>query len=665
MWKSERSQLYFYAVTLFTSAFLLFQVQPLMGKYILPWFGGAPSVWTVCLLFFQVTLLVGYSYAYFLTRYASLRWQLLIHGALLGCALLALPITPSERWKLVADSSPTWQVLMLLSVAIGFPYAVLSSTSPLLQSWFGQTRQRMSPYRLYAVSNTGSLLGLLAYPFYVEWAFRLNTQTYIWSALFALFVLLSVHCAWLTWIDRAVGRQPDGDARAPSISEPEPPGPLNRVDVALWIVLSCCGSIMLLASTNHICQDIAAVPFLWVLPLSVYLISFIVCFDRESWYRRYLFAWALILGTLVYAVMAAKLVRLDFLPALITNVIISVWLLAGCCFICHGELVRLKPPKQWLPSFYLAVAAGGALGGLLVSVVAPAVFSSYAEFSIGLIAPLVILLGLIRRDRWRRLADHEKPRFLLTTSVLVVSVIAIVIAAEWFTGSLIGPRVSGELVASSRNFFGALQIVRAEKDHPERDRLVLVHGSTLHGFQYQQAKKRHIPTMYYTHESGVGRAILHHPRYRDGSKPLRMGVVGLGVGTLSCYARKGDYLRYYEIDPKVVQLADQYFTFDEDARQRGVDLEVYLGDARIVMEQQLADGRSEQFDLLVIDAFSSDAIPAHLLTRECFQVYQKHLAPGGVLAIHISNRHIDLSPVVRAAAESLQMQAHPLNYSPG
>ncbi len=202
-------------------------------------------------------------------------------------------------------------------------------------------------------------------------------------------------------------------------------------------------------------------------------------------------------------------------------------------------------------------------------------------------------------------------------------------------------------------------------DWTERDRLVLVHGSTLHGFQYQQAEKRHIPTMYYTRESGVGRAILHHPRYRDGTAPFRMGVVGLGVGTLSYYARQGDYLRYYEIDPKVVQIADQYFTFDEDARKRGVDLEVYLGDARIVMEQQLAGGRSEQFDLLVIDAFSSDAIPAHLLTRECFQVYQKHLAPGGVLAIHISNRHVDLSPVLRAAAESLHMQARPLNYSPG
>jgi predicted O-methyltransferase YrrM len=272
---------------------------------------------------------------------------------------------------------------------------------------------------------------------------------------------------------------------------------------------------------------------------------------------------------------------------------------------------------------------------------------------------------LMRRDRWRRLPDNKKPRFLLSTGVLAVSVIAIVVAAQWLTGNSLDPRTSGELVAGSRNFFGALQIIRADKDHPERDRLILVHGSTVHGFQYQQAEKRHIPTMYYSRESGVGRAILHHPRYRDRSKPLRIGVVGLGVGTLSCYARKGDYLRYYEIDPKVVQIADRYFTFDEDARKRGADLEVYLGDARIVMEQQLADGRSEQFDLLVIDAFSSDAIPAHLLTRECFQVYQEHLAPGGVLAIHVSNRHVDLSPVLRAAAESLQMQAHPLSYSPG
>lgn len=643
-----------YMLTIFLGAFLLFQVQPLIGKFILPWFGGTPAVWTTCLLFFQSLLLVGYAYAHGVAQQLRPRWQLAVHLALLGGTLLLLPIAPSAAWKPAAEANPTWNVLLLLAVSVGAPYLVLASTSPLVQSWFNRRHPGRSPYWLYALSNIGSLLGLFTYPFLVERLLPLQTQTTVWTALYVLFLALYVWCTIDSWKGKAAtsGRQPAGtnppagrESARQTTAAPRPSAAL----VALWLALSACGSVMLLATTNLMCQDVAPVPFLWVLPLSLYLLSFILFFGNDRWYRRDWCAVALIVAVALSVIYSSNIQDLN----LIAQIAMYCFVLTACCFVCHGELVKLKPAPRHLTLFYLIVSAGGALGGVLVSLVAPQIFTGYAEYYLGLAACAVLLVVLYRRDRWSAAGDSQHTRQIRWAAASLVAVGTVVSGGAWTYSKFSGDNSPARIVDRQRNFYGSLTIVKRTSADSRYDRVVMTHGNTAHGFQFLDPERRQAPTMYYQRQSGIGLAIESHPNFRDENRPLRLGVVGLGAGTLCCYARSGDYVRFYEIDPLVIELAERHFTFQHDARRRGADVDVFLGDGRLVMERQLARGEAQRFDVLAVDAFSSDAIPLHLLTRECFEIYLKHLRPDGILAVHISNRHLDLSPVVRTLAAEL------------
>ncbi len=593
-----------YATTVFLSAFLLFQVQPLIGKYILPWFGGTSSVWTTSLLFFQVALLAGYAYAHLIVSRLSPRAQGTLHLALLTAALLALPITPSDGWKPGPADDPTWRILALLTVSIGAPYLLLSSTGPLLQGWFSRTYPGRSPYRLYALSNAGSLLALVSYPVVFERLLGLQTQTRVWSAGYVLFAVVCGTVAWR--LLRAPPVAPAGDRAAdpPAAarasggrvdrerggSEERSPG---RLDAVFWLALSAAGSTMLLATTNVITQDVAVVPFLWVLPLSLYLLTFIITFDNERWYDRTFFALMLVVAAtaVIYAIYAGVELSLPAQVGIFSGVLFFV------CMSCHGELVKLRPGPSQLTLFYLMVAAGGAIGGVLVAVVAPLVFDGFWEYHSGVFGACALVAAVIGRDQLRR--RREQPARAgetwqpLAAAAAVLAVVGGLFGLAWLLDEDVD-RAHANVITMERNFYGVLRVVDALTDDPAQRRIALVHGTILHGFQYQAAEKRGWATTYYGPESGVSIALNQHPRRRTTAGPLRIGVIGLGTGTIAVSADAGDYLRFYEINPTVVELSGEYFTFVSDAVARGADVDVFLGDARIVMERQRERGELQR-----------------------------------------------------------------------
>ncbi len=680
-----------YLLTTFLSAFLLFAVQPLIAKYILPWFGGTPSVWTTCMLFFQVLLLGGYAHAHLLSTRLGPRGQTVAQVTVLLASLALLmvlgrvwdaPITPGAGWKPGSADDPVAFIVVLLAVSVGLPFFVLSTTGPLLQAWFARMHPGVSPYRLYAVSNVGSLLALLSYPFIVEPRLSLRVQAQVWSWAYGGFALAGAACAAASW-----GRTPRvevGPAASPTPSEQ-----------LLWLGLAACPSIMLLATTNQLCQDVGVVPFLWILPLGLYLLSFVVCFENPRWYSRRwwhpAFGVALVAGCVV--------VTLGPILHLPVQIGAHSFVLLAICMVCHGELVRMRPGPGQLTSFYLLVAAGGALGGGFVAVVAPVLFKGFWEYHLALGGSALLVFALLIRDRrsWLHEANPWMPGLLMLGAALFPELAAagagketfaarwpyhllVVLASVPLVRSLSRRSDSGSarwlqvccagtlvllaealvvnayvqlrsVVALSRNFYGVLAVVPSDSEDPEWRAYVLRHGSVMHGFQFRDPAKQLLPTAYYAPSSGLGLAILNHPRRQSGATPMRIGGVGLGIGTIAAYGRPGDYVRFYEINPEVLRLAHEteYFSY---LRTSAARVEVILGDARLSMERELEQGGSQQFDVLVLDAFSGGAIPLHLLTEEAFRIYLEHLRnPGGILALHISNEHIDLRPVVFALAD--------------
>lgn len=627
-----------FAAAIGLGAFLLFLVQFIMGKLILPWFGGAAAVWTTCMLFFQVGLLLGYGYAHLLTSYLSPRWQRDVHILLLllSFALLAgrafswpSPLLPDDSWKPRPAGSPSLQILLLLSLTVGLPYLVLSATGPLLQAWFARLRPGQLPYRLYALSNLGSLLGLLSYPFVLEPSLTLPAQGRLWALGFGLFAIGCSFCAL-----------PMGRLAAPPLpatrqegrsADPGDAPPLSRY--GLWFALAAVASVMLLAATNQICQEVAVVPFLWMLPLCLYLLSFILCFEFERLYRRAIWGSALILsaaasaGTLHWGTDAPLPVQLGAY---------SLVLLAYC-MVCHGELAALKPPARYLTSFYLTLSAGGAAGGLFSALLAPAVFPAFWEFHCALLAGVILLGVLLWRERGGSLYWGGRSR-LASAAVGVAVLVGL--------GAVLVQEAMDDLggaVYVSRNFFGVLRVSRRGQGTDEF--LRLKHGRTPHGMQYTEPQRHLVPTTFYNPGSGVGLALANHPRRQQGG--MRVGVVGLGAGTLAAYARPGDSYRFYEINPEVIRLStsdDPLFTYLRDARGQ---VTTVLGDARLSLEHE----PPQEFDLLALDAFSSDAIPIHLLTREAVDLYLRHMKQDGILAVHITNRYLDLRPVIRGIME--------------
>ena len=620
-----------YAMTIFVGAFLLFQVQPLIAKYILPWFGGGPGVWTTCMLFFQVLLLGGYAYAHFTSRWLRPRTQAVVHLVLLAAALAFLPITPADAWKPMGAENPVLRILALLAVSVGLPYFVLSATGPLMQQWFTRTSPGRSPYRLYALSNAGSLLALVSYPFFFETHFARKTQAGMWAGGLVAFVIFCGYCALKLWKSET---RPDA-ATLPRSDAPTLPT-LTRL---LWLLLPACASVLLLATTNKICQDVAVIPFLWVLPLALYLLSFIICFDSPRWYLRFPFGLALLLS-LCWICWALPKGTETSLRVLVAGY--SFCLFAGC-MVCHGEVYRLRPDPKHLTFFYLLIAAGGALGGVLVAVVAPLVFNDYQELPLGYLLCGALLLAVWMRER--QAATGQYRIGFAGGGLLVLVFLALLMRQR-------ADKFGDALVEKRRSFYGVLAVVEDAKDNSMFHHFSLWHGSTLHGLQFVDPAAATWPTLYYEQSSGAGRALLSLP-HRD----RRIGLVGLGVGTLAAYARTNDYCRFYEIDPEVMRMATRYFTY---AGHCAGKVDCVIGDARLSLEREPA----ERFDLLALDAFSGDSIPVHLLTKEAFAVYDRHMNTNGIIAVHTSNNYLDLEPLLVHLAAELKyhvavVEAHP------
>jgi MFS family permease/SAM-dependent methyltransferase len=612
-----------YAATIFLSSFLLFMVQPLIARLILPWFGGSAAVWTTCMLFFQALLLAGYAYAHLLEKkLAPGRLQALAHAVLLAAAVAMLPIAPSEAWKPAGDDEPISRILLLLAASVGLPYFLLASTSPLLQAWFARARPGEDPYRLFAISNLASLIALIGYPFVVEPFLGGGEQVRLWSWGFAAFAVL---CAAVAW------RTPKPQAVLEAIPEHE--GAVGRREILLWLVLSATGSVLLLAVTNHLTQNVASIPLLWLAPLTIYLLTFIFAFEGRNWYRPQLL-WPFVLVWL--GGMAWMLVDEDFhydLPMQLGMFLPGLFL--GCLF-CHGELYRLRPAPRQLTRFYLVVSAGGALGGLLVAVVAPLALDAYYELGIGM--TVLALLAAVRFAPLGRVPG--------LASLAVLMGVAACAAYDAF-------HYHRDVLASERGFYGVLRVKEygspGEPSHLRR----LVHGTIMHGEQYLHLERRRFITTYYQETSGIGLAI----KSRQEAGPIRVGVIGLGTGTIAAYGRAGDVYRFYDIDPRVVGLANEFFTYLADSPAR---VEVALGDARLSLEREAP----QNFDVLAVDAFSSDAIPVHLITREALAVYLKHVKDDGIVAFHVSNRFLQLIPVVTRIAKEQGAHAVLVNDDP-
>jgi len=597
----------FYAGTIFLSSFLLFLVQPLIARLILPWFGGSAAVWTTCMLFFQALLLAGYAYAHWLTRLSNKRAEAVIHTVLLLAAVATLPIAPSEAWKPTGTEEPVTRILLLLGASVGLPYFLLASTSPLLQAWFSRARPGENPYRLFAISNLASLLALIGYPFVVEPFLGGVQQVHVWSWLFATFALACAAMAWMT------PRQIIETKVAEGASE-------ERSPWVLWLALSATGSVLLLAVTNHLTQNVAAVPLLWLAPLTLYLLTFIIAFEGKGWYQLE-WLWAILLALI--GAMGWLLVDSDFDFDLVVQLAVFLpGMFIGCLF-CHGELYKLRPAPARLTAFYLAVSLGGAIGGLLVAVVAPLVFNGYYELGVALVV-LATLAAL-------RLATIGRiPAFVSLALLLAIAASA---AYDSF-------RYHRDVRVATRSFYGVLRVKEYGRPGEESHMRRLVHGAIMHGEQYLHDKFRRQLTTYYHEDSGIGAAIRSLPEDR----PARVGVIGLGTGTIAAYGRKGDVYRFYDIDARVMDLARTQFTYLGDSAAK---IELALGDARLTLERE----QPQNFDVLAVDAFSSDAIPVHLITREALGTYLRHMKPDGIVAFHVSNRFLDLIPVVARLAK--------------
>jgi len=621
------------SLTVFLSALLLFLVQPVIAKVLLPWFGGGASVWAVCLVFFQTALFLGYLYAHWSVSRLRPARQAQVHTGLIGASLLALFFL-NYRWTFQDAGDPAFRILTLLVLMVGLPYFTLSATGPLLQAWLA-LRERgvdgekdvivpaVRPYRLYALSNAGSLLALLGYPFLVEPYLTLRQQLAAWTVCYLGF---GISCALAAARVRVLP-QPASPASPPDAGGgTDEPSSRQKL---LWLALAACPSVLLLSITNHLTQNVAAIPFLWLLPLSLYLLSFIICFGPGEWRWSKSF---LPLPALTIAAMAAALLLFSSDPELkILLPLFSAGLFTAC-LMCHGELARLKPPARQLTSFYLMISLGGAAGSVFVGLLAPRLFSGFYELQFGLGAYALLAWAVFYRDE----PVKASPAWL-TLGALTLALI-------FWMGRDIRQRGEENLLAE-RNFYGALSVRQEILEDGEIGRS-LSNGTIIHGAQYLTSRRRGEPTTYYGLESGIGLVMREGPR----PGPRRVGVIGLGAGTMAVYGQPGDSYRFYEINPLIVDVARNQFSFLRDS-QAGI--EIAVGDARLLLQRE----ENQNFDVLVVDAFAGDSVPVHLLTREAFALYFRHLKPDGVLAVHVSSIYLSLEPVVKLAAVSLGKRA--------
>lgn len=630
---SRRQITMLYAATMGLAGFLLFQVQPVMAKYILPWFGGSATTWIVCMLFFQFALLGGYAYAYAVTRPLPLRLQAGLQIALLALVLALLPITPSDAWKPVEAGDPTWRIIALLAISVGGPYLILATTSPLLQRWLTQLDPGINVSRLFAVSNFGSFLGLLSYPFVFERSLSSLEQTWLWSAGFLGYAALFAVCALVVW-RRQAGEAGIAVGEGGVTAAGRTGGP-----AALWLVYSALGSVLLLATTNQITQWSAVVPFLWIAPLSLYLLSFVIAFGQQRLYRRLPFAVAfLLLAALSYALPAP-----DTAGTLLLGIALQCATLFAGCMICHSEMVAIQPEPSRLPSFYLASAVGGATGGLVVALLAPMLLRDYWEQPVAIAVVAAIAVSLCARSH------TGAPRLALAAS-------AVVFAAAMAALLVRELAASADVVERIRNFYGVVKVVRESADDPDEASLVMQQAGIDQGSQFLAPERRREAACAFTAGSGVGHAIFRNARRRaDPAAPVRIGIVGLGAGMVATHGRAGDLVRYYELNPAVGALVERHFSFLKDAPSK---TEIVYGDGRLVLEREAATGGSQRYDVIVMNAFRGASPPMHLMTKEAFDVYLSHLEPNGVLAINFELDTFEIAPLHRglAAAAGLDVR---------
>lgn len=686
----DRGIVWIYSLTILVAAFLLFQVELILSAYVLPWFGGSAAVWTTTMLVFQTLLFAGYAYAHQISSRLPARRQVSLHFALIAASLVLLavaatywpsPITPGSNWKPEDINQPVLNIVAILLISVGIPFFLLSTSGPLLQAWYTRVTNR-PPYRLYAVSNIGSLLGLLSYPFVVQPLLKLRTQGWLWSALYLAFGAGIAACA--VTLRSAQKQEELASSELPKDASP------GGGQYVLWVLLPACASVALLATTSVISLYLAATPLIWVLPLSVYLISFIICFGRASWYAAGWFHASYGLGCVTLLITIAAADVWYELGA-------CLFLLFVICMICHGEVARIKPAPDHATAFYLCISAGGALGGIFVGLIAPLMFSRIWEFQFAIVATgLLALVGLYRRkDSWLYSAPRMAIRAVLVLlagapflamrlspevaagftemryfqaaallSIPLVPILAIAlikprqnhftlaaIALAGLSLVLLGYSLyrvpwgkNGTTVARVRNFYGVLEVQQSPEE------TMLMHGKTLHGSQLRAPKLRQMPITYYAPESAFGQFILTHPK-RNPAVAMRIGVIGMGTGTIAAYGLPGDSIRFYELNPGVDEMVrgkDAWFTFVNDSRAQ---VDVVLGDGRLSLEREWQRGERQNFDVLILDAFNGDAIPVHLLTLEAFQTYMQQLAPDGVLVLHVSSSTLDLSPVLLGAMQ--------------
>jgi cytochrome c-type biogenesis protein CcmH/NrfF len=655
-----------FSLTALTSAFLLFWVEPLFAKMVLPLLGGSPAVWNTCLMYFQAMLLLGYLYAHLSSRYLDARKQARVHVGLLALALVSLPVAIPGGWTPPPSGNVIPWLLKLLTLALGAPFVVLAATAPLVQRWLSGTEHpaAKNPYMLYAASNAGSLLGLLAFPVLLEPNLSLGDQAKLWSAGYAIAVVLTTACAWLLW--RKSPRRKKPATPAASANDDSSRRPANR-ERARWLALAFVPSSLLLGVTTYLSTDVASMPLLWVVPLALYLITFIIVFARRS--RRQNLP-----AAIVHAVLVTLLVLLVFWDrhiGLRWEYVLHLGVFAATALVLHGELAASRPATEHLTEFYLWLALGGALGGAFNALIAPLLFKSIAEYQ------LVLVLACFLRPSWRVRAPDFIEGIPWVTSAAIPALLLGVIAANGggdhhilgipakMIASLIAAGIvlslstnalrfgvsvaslalvgaflahrSERILFADRSFFGAYRVQRLSGSAN-----FLIHGTTIHGAQFPDSARRRTPVTYYHPRGPVGQLFSA----LQGRLPdRRIGVVGLGAGSLLCYSKPGEEWTFFEIDPLVEGIARnrKYFTFLHDC---AVQPKVVIGDARLTLSRQ-PDAR---FGLLVVDAFSSDAIPVHLLTREALALYRRVLDQRGILFIHISNQHLNLQPVVAALA---------------
>ena len=653
-----------FAAAIFLSAALLFAVQPMFTKMVLPRLGGTPSVWSVAMVFFQAVLLAGYAYAHALTKYLPGKRSVAVHVAVMAAATLFLPLTIAPWWgRPPADATAALWLLGLFTVSIGLPFFALSANGPLLQAWFARTDHpaAANPYFLYAASNIGSFLALLSYPFVLEPLTTLGLQTAGWAVLFVVLIAL------IAWCGVLMLRNARTDALAVAASAEPAPG---WRDAARWVALAAVPSALLISVTSHISTDIAAAPFMWVVPLALYLVTFVIVFQTRPVLRH---EWMVAIEPLFIVALVGVMV-FDIRGYLLWILALNVATFFVITMVCHGELSRSRPPAQHLTAFYMWMSAGGVIGGIFAGLIAPNIFSSVLEY------PALVVLAILCRPGLEMPTD-TRTRLLWLGAVAVVAVVAFPGLAEryvtdqtafnWTIGAMLvvaglvsreplpfaaviavvfivgqGYRPDSDVRETMRSFFGVHKITETSDGRFR----VFLHGTTIHGAERLRDDEGdpitdRPPQITYYHANSPMGVTVRAVRQRVGGA-IRVAVVGLGTGTFACFAESGDSFKFYEIDASVEKLARDPSRFSYIARCLP-DAPVVLGDARLTLAET-----SDEYDLIVLDAFSSDAIPIHLMTREAMATYVSKLAPHGIVLMHVSNRHMELSSVVAGIAHA-------------